>query len=808
MSTDGNIVGFAHAFLRSLVGATQDGFTPAVTQSLQEAWTHFGIVSEGRFAVDVRHVPARGATFFVQRLGERPIELGPTLPPANREWLSGLIQQIFTRVGAQQISLLPGLTFEDLSTASVALLAGGEHPQHRVAQRHVNHIVCLGAAPSLAIPPQLPRVVAESIDMLHMVLTGIERFGPGPKLKVTQFLQPIAQYLVHRCENPAGVGAFLASLELPAHSMAPRFRAALLKMLIEAVPDAMVQRLSEGCDRIVAMVGGPQAIGQQVDPQGVSIAGYHTLGQALRPRLSSVKAAAPTGPAGASVGPPPRPPTIPTPSAPPPVPLPVVPAAPVADVWGYDQELGGPSAAAPVSGYGMEAPVAARPAPQGDSGLIRTAARPAAANPGSGVHRMPAADQSGLLRPGGRPGSESHVGPLPSDQSGVLDPSGAAPIARPRRLDPRVDGWVGSYQTLGPRLMERAQDVQDAGKYEGAIKILANVAGYFLDQGQWTDALPIVRLLKVQEQQALRWPEEQKRALAAALSLVLPADGADVMVHALLVADVRERAAVYDLVAFYGHLAVPALLEAMLSRRLNPSTRKEVVALIEAAGPAAGPAIIDAIQRCGRQWNRATPLVSLLGAVGYRAGQRAVGDLLRHAQPKVREEALLSAYKMMEGGAHRYLIDALEDPDIGVVQRSVALLAAANSRDASYTSLLHELVSNPSPADAREEGLIITAIYALKDLGNIELYEGMDAETALTEALRDGGKSGFLSLVKGGRGQRSLAIQTALCDTLAAVGSDRARSTLQAVGKDAPLALREAAEGALRSLAARFPSPA
>jgi len=402
----------------------------------------------------------------------------------------------------------------------------------------------------------------------------------------------------------------------------------------------------------------------------------------------------------------------------------------------------------------------------------------------------------------------SSRGVSPKGESGSHPHPTAEAPPRPafrRRLNPDVGTWVTHFRTHGHQLLERAERFEDAESYVGALRIIANVAGAFLDAGQWNDAIPIVRLLAAQERQSRQWPDEQRRALSEALRIIFPPEGVESVVQALPETEFDERSAVVEMISYYGVTAVVPLIELMTSRRLTGTVRREAAACIEAVGPKAGPALMRAVKEHGRRWNRVAPLITLLGATGYRAGVRLLVEQLKHPQPKIREEVVVALYKILGDEAHRYLRHALDDPDAGVCQKAVALLATSGSADANFTALVAELIAIEEPENPREEGLIITAILGLQDLGNIQLDGKTSAEGALLEALRGAWGGGLLgALVGGGRGGRSPSIQEAICETLGEIGGPRARQALHQIPRDASAGVRTAAMAAANRISARL----
>lgn len=844
MSGHSSLIGFAEAVVRAMTHAGQPAL---LTQSLQEAWHLFRHLSSEDLAVELL---MEGNALYVRHEGQSKLEINTQLEPGERDRTHRMVTALFARGQIRQLTFLPGLSWKELGTAIPLVVGGGEQARFKLCQHHVYRVQCLGARPVLQIDRSVPLVVAENLDMFYVAIQGVNRFGAGQGDTPRDILTRSARYLLGRIGTQGEARAFLACLDLPMRNLPQSLQQNALKMMVDALRPAWRGELLLACERIVAMAGGPQALGNKTDPNGIPLVGYYIVSRVLREMVAAEQ------------------------------------RAPAADGSGWGRFGGGSpienedslrqkSQPMPHSGLreqssqgsgrppSLRANTASgmpgagnlransqslrsnaqglRNAGTGGNGRHNTQPRVGASatsrsGGGSGLHRIQRTSGSGVLRSQGgasRDGGSGLIKLRRTQGSGLhstgnTEASGLIRLARTssqqrttdsgafgltgrdrsdpssvqRALDPRVDSWVASFEKVGKRLLDKAQKVDDPESYIGAIKIVSNVGGFLLDEERWATALPIVRLLKLQQKQAEHWPEQQRQALTEALGLVLPAEGVDAMAASLPDADFLDRVGLLELIAYYGAQAAPALIQLATTRRLTGTLKKEVAACVEALGVEAGPALVDAINKHGRKWNRVAPLIAMLGAVGFRGGQRRVLEFLRHPQPKLREEALVAVYKMLGDKSQRYLLHALDDGDAGVCQKAVALLAAAGAKEAAFTSLIADLIDIDSPEDAREEGLIITAVEGLRDLGNVRLNEKTTAESALISALKETWGGGLLGRI-GSKTGRSPGVLAAICGTLGEIGSDKARSVLQTVPRDAAAAIRQAADAAVAQIGAR-----
>jgi len=775
-----------------------------LTQSLQEAWHLFRHLSSDDQAVELL---LENGHLWVRLEGGASTQIMQKVDEAERSRSLRMITALFGRASIKQLTFLPGLSWKELGTAIPLVVGGGEQARFKLCQHHVYRVLCLGARPVLQIDRNVPLPVAENLDMFYVAIQGVNRFGAGQGDTPRDILTRTARYLLGRLGDAVEARAFMACLDLPMRNLPQPLQQNALKMMTDALKQAWRHEVMEACDRIVAMAGGAQALGNQVDAAGIPLIGYFVVSRSIREALAPKPAAPASGDGwGRFSGTP----------------------APNSGLRQQSQPVGGLRASSqslrqgPASGSGAGSLRA-------NSQSLRANSQTSRRTSGSGLHRIQRTPSSGVHRVGGPAREASGLIQMRRSQAQTGDRGDASGLIRlargpatqrttesgafglggrrqnssiQRALDPRVDSWMASFEKVGRRLLDKAKKVDDPESYIGAIKIVSNVGGYLLDEERWATALPIVRLLKLQERQSGEWPEEQRQSLVDALALVLPPEGVEAMASALPDADFLDRVALLELIAYYRAEAAPALIQLATTRRLTGTLKKEVAACVETLGQEAGPALLDAISKHGRKWNRVAPLIAMLGAVGFRGGQRRVLEFLRHPQPKLREEALVAVYKMLGDKSQRYLIAALDDSDPGVCQKAVALLAAAGSKEAAFTTLIADLIDIDSPEDAREEGLIITAVQGLRDLGNVKLKEKITAESALMSALKETWGGGLLSRI-GGKSGRSPGVLTAICETLGEIGSDKATQVLQMVPRDAQVGIREAAEQALQRIGHR-----
>ncbi len=368
------------------------------------------------------------------------------------------------------------------------------------------------------------------------------------------------------------------------------------------------------------------------------------------------------------------------------------------------------------------------------------------------------------------------------------------------RLDARVDQWVRDFDQLAPRLIERARTPPSTKHYEGAMKILSHASAVFLDEGAYEKVVPVLHVMKAQERIAAAWPKERRQVLADASRLILNERRVDVLLRAYPQADPIAREALFDILTAFGTRVVAGVTDLIIERGAEGGVRKELFAIVEGLGTAAGKPLVDAIQRYARRWNRVLPLIRLVGTIRYREAEPVIADFLKHPKPSVRADTILSLYTMLGRDATGYLIEALDDQHPEVRQRALALLAVAQCEEPRFHQQLHGLLASPTVDDRLQEGSVIGAVLALQDVGNIGFPGGSDAEAVLASLLRDSVGGGVLRIVKGARVTRSTGLVAALCETLGSIGGARARSVLGQASRSAAPVVRDSAILALDRL--------
>jgi HEAT repeat protein len=181
------------------------------------------------------------------------------------------------------------------------------------------------------------------------------------------------------------------------------------------------------------------------------------------------------------------------------------------------------------------------------------------------------------------------------------------------------------------------------------------------------------------------------------------------------------------------------------------------------------------------QWFVARNVADLVGELRIEEGVEPLGQLVEHADPRVRRSAAIALARIGTPATGRYLRKALRDSD-----GQIRLDAAKSIGGKGLAGLVMPMVS---VADTESELDIKAELY--RALGRIGTPEAVGA---LKKATEPGGR-----LV----GRRPTGPRLAALEGLASVGGEVARAALHELAEDSDKEIRMAARKALDATAAK-----
>jgi len=159
---------------------------------------------------------------------------------------------------------------------------------------------------------------------------------------------------------------------------------------------------------------------------------------------------------------------------------------------------------------------------------------------------------------------------------------------------------------------------------------------------------------------------------------------------------------------------------------------------------------------------------------------------LRHSQPQLREEALVSVFRLLGPTAIPKLAAAMEDFDPRVRRRALACLAAFPVLPADLAlQVVRHL--RPEVGKTEEDMVKVQAARTLALLGNVPVNEAEDAEAVLISVLGvgSGWTQKLLSRFRQDTVGESEAVKLVALDTLGKIGTEKSLPLLERLAKTA-----------------------
>ncbi|MGH2398797.1 MAG: HEAT repeat domain-containing protein, partial [bacterium] len=257
---------------------------------------------------------------------------------------------------------------------------------------------------------------------------------------------------------------------------------------------------------------------------------------------------------------------------------------------------------------------------------------------------------------------------ITSDDVKVTDEEIQALVAEARTDDDTIE----REHTLV--LLRLAAEEEDAQEREGALELLVRLPLVHLQQGQYDLAVMVLQGLD-----ALVW-ETGPRADAAthALRTFLPQ-----LAHTYTVRDIWAWNEDYPLLRCLKQIwrsAVPAMVPVLAAER-DPGRRKIIASILAKIGEVAVDSLGPHLNDPNAETVRA--VIQALGQMGSAKGARALSAVAKHADPKVRREAIeiLRATRIPQ--AQETMIAFLNDPDPQVREYCITHLEPETARRVS-----------------------------------------------------------------------------------------------------------------------------
>ena len=237
-----------------------------------------------------------------------------------------------------------------------------------------------------------------------------------------------------------------------------------------------------------------------------------------------------------------------------------------------------------------------------------------------------------------------------------------------------------------------------------------------------------------------------------------------------LVTGPRERRAqIAHLCALLGAAAVDPLI-ALLAQSPDRGIRRAACDILCRIGAPALPALAIQLERPDLPWYLLRNLLFILGTIGQPVPVD-VRAFLRHADPRIREEAVQALGRIHGRDAEGALVGALQDAHPRVRARAVMALASLGSAHARFRQFLLDAVRPKRRTEPEEDEEVLLAVCAaFQRLGDTSVGAAQRMDALLREALAVQSPRALLGLRRGFRA-KSPAVQTALQEARRALGS-------------------------------------
>jgi hypothetical protein len=199
-------------------------------------------------------------------------------------------------------------------------------------------------------------------------------------------------------------------------------------------------------------------------------------------------------------------------------------------------------------------------------------------------------------------------------------------------------------------------------------------------------------------------------------------------------------------------------------------------------------------------------IIRVLGEIEGDERAHPVANLLRlyltHEDPRLREEALGSTYRIRGSKGEQQYLDRLDDPEPAVRKKAIQCLAGIRSETAlaTFLDMLCELEESPSERNSQVEARLFAAIGFYE---NVEQPKVGRLEDFLLESLDRRFSLGPLKFLKKKKNPLRDDSVSAICESLGSIGTGKSVATLQKLEKQRDSLWENKAREALKKIAER-----
>jgi len=380
-----------------------------------------------------------------------------------------------------------------------------------------------------------------------------------------------------------------------------------------------------------------------------------------------------------------------------------------------------------------------------------------------------------------------------------LIPIEELPEAAQRKIKMRQD--IDNFVQHCDVYLKKFEEIQDAQKYVRVARSLRNIIPELIRKDCYEEILKIITQLDRHS--------NDKRDLSKHAKQIL-----DEIVNGNILGSLKAKfisgqkeicLAVAPILVKLGKPSVPHILP-LLEESDDQIIKKTVYEILVRIDPSNINLVLHELSGGGFGTTSTVRIIRALGeAEGDTLNQTlaaALQSFLDNENPRLREEALWSYYRLMGAKGEKLYLDRLSDEDIGVQKKAIQCLGRMKSETAlnRFLEILKELENAPSD---KMQQIDSTLFRTLASYGNLELPDGGTIEDLLLQTLERQVSLGRLKIFKKNKSVLSDAAIAAICESLGKIGTINSRSILQKLEKQDNVIWQKKAREALRTIVER-----
>lgn len=364
-----------------------------------------------------------------------------------------------------------------------------------------------------------------------------------------------------------------------------------------------------------------------------------------------------------------------------------------------------------------------------------------------------------------------------------------------------VDKWTDQFLPNADAVVERFCALGTATTYYQYINTFVQIFPELARRGCVDECAAIAGAIRTHlSEPSVGIPDRAERAQVALARFTEP-QVLDRLVQYVDSEEKEVRQAALSALAFLGERTLNNLLK-VLTTSDRAHVRREVAKAIEKMGEESFVPLMEMLSAQGQEWFIYRNVLMLLGNVNCVAAGEDVMRYLSHPHPRVREEAMSTAFRLQGEAAAREIMPLVRDRDKGVARKAISILGGLKNKNPFFLQALLETVRHRKEENKLAEELVLAALDGIRQVG-VFTVDKSDVRDVLVERL-EASKSMLDKLFrKKSKGQDSEALRGAICGVLGELGDVESARAIEFMLKDPSPLVRERATSAIQKIAQR-----